>query len=155
MCFRHWNRPRGRPDVRNGSVRFNDPGRTSSPRDTQKADGIMSRRSIVESVIPMLVKGFTIHRQYIFFEDGSRERDRRLEMPAVETLDALFHPSQCGRRYVRLSVRQAYASVATPGNFVPTRTVRPSGVHQDYVRVCLSTSHDCLFPFLSCKRLVT
>jgi hypothetical protein len=78
MCFRHWNRPRGSPDVRNGFVRFNDPRRISSPRDTQKADGIMSRRSTVDGGIPLLVKGFTIHPQTFFFEDGSRERDRRL-----------------------------------------------------------------------------
>src|SRR5271168_3489940 len=70
MCFRHWNRPRGSPDVRNGFVRFNDPRRISSPRDTQKADGIMSRRSTVDSVIPLLVKGFTIHPQTFSLKMG-------------------------------------------------------------------------------------
>ena len=38
----------------------------------------MSRRSTVDSVSPLLVKGFTIHPQTFFFEDGCRERDRRL-----------------------------------------------------------------------------
>ena len=74
-----------------------------------KADGIKSHRSIVDSVILMSLKGFTIHSQACSLKMGSAKGIVAFEMPAVETQDALFHPSQCGRRYVRLSVRQAYA----------------------------------------------
>jgi hypothetical protein len=94
-------------DSRNSSDSTIEGG--SNPRDTQKADGIRSHRSIVDSVIPLSLKGFTIHSQACSLKMGPEKGGVAFEMPAVETLDALFHPSQCGRRYVRLSVRQAYA----------------------------------------------
>ena len=82
-----------------------------------KADGIKSHRSIVDSVIPLSLKGFTIHSQACSLKMGSEKGVVAFEMPAVETLDALFHPSQCGRRYVRLSVRQAYAFLSANHNY--------------------------------------
>jgi len=91
MCFRHWNRSRGSPDVRNGFVRFNDPRRISSPRDSQKADGIMSRRSTVDSVIPLLVKGFTIHPQTFSLKMGPEEGI--VASPSYRSLRAGFQES--------------------------------------------------------------
>src|SRR5271156_1186463 len=97
MCFRHWNRPRGSPDVRNGFVLFNDPRRISSPRDTQKAYGIMSRRSIVDSVIPLLVKGFTIHSQIFSRRWVQRKGSSPLSCPRSEREAAKPLGVECGR----------------------------------------------------------
>lgn len=109
MCFRSWNRPRGSPDVRNEIRPIQRSKEDPVPGISQKADGIRSHLSIVESVIPLSLKGFTIHSQAFSLKMGPEKGIVALEMPAVETLDALFHPSQCARRYARLSVRQAYA----------------------------------------------
>lgn len=72
--------------------RFNDSRRISSPRDTQKADGIMSRRSTVDSVIPLLVKGFTIHSQTLYLNMVARKGRSTLRVEEAHQAGKVVHP---------------------------------------------------------------